>query len=111
MTLSGGWGSHKGRKHRARGRRKPKVRWEVLGLRIPLTTSMEEIRQQVSRMARCGLEQRTRFTTAERNAKITTHAPDASNKTRRVVTDSPPSSQGAIVEDPMSCRRLPQVSL
>jgi hypothetical protein len=56
MLLPGGWGSNKGRKSRARGTRKLKVRWEVLGLRNPLTISIEDIRQQVSHMATSWLE-------------------------------------------------------
>ncbi len=58
MKLSGGWGSNKSR---ARGTRKPKVRWEVLGLQNPLDgrlmTSMEDIRQQALSLANAGLKQ------------------------------------------------------
>ena len=58
MKLSGGWGSNK---HRARGSRKLKVRWEVLGLQNPLDgslkTSMEDIRQQALSLANAGLKQ------------------------------------------------------
>ncbi len=58
MKLSGGWGSNK---NRARGTRKPKVRWEVLGLQNPLDgslmTSMEGIRQQALRLANAALKQ------------------------------------------------------
>ena len=58
MKLSGGWGSNK---NRARGTRKPKVRWEVLGLQNPLDgrlmTSMEDIRQQALSLANAGLKQ------------------------------------------------------
>ena len=58
MKLSGGWGSNK---NRARGIRKPKVRWEVLGLQNPLDgrlmTSMEDIRQQALSLANAGLKQ------------------------------------------------------
>jgi hypothetical protein len=57
MMFTGGWGSNKGRKRRARGIRKPKVRWEVLGLQNPLATPIEDIRQQVSRMANSWLEE------------------------------------------------------
>ena len=67
-----GWGSTK---HRTRGTRKPKVRWEVLGLQNPLgaglMTSMEEIRQQALSLANAELKQGTRSPTAERNAKVT----------------------------------------
>jgi hypothetical protein len=58
MKLSGGWGSNK---NRTRGIRKPKVRWEVLGLQNPLDgrlmTSMEDIRQQALSLANAGLKQ------------------------------------------------------
>jgi hypothetical protein len=54
-------GSEKARKNRARASQKPKIRWEVLGLpRTPgtgATTSMDDIRQQVSHMANRWLEQ------------------------------------------------------
>lgn len=72
-----GWGSTK---NRARGTRKPKVRWEVLGLQNPLgaglLTSMEDIRQQALSLANTELKQGTRSPKAERNTKITSHAPD-----------------------------------
>ena len=51
MILLNGWGRKKVRNHRS-GIRKPKVRWEVLGLQSPLTMSMDDIRQQGSRMAK-----------------------------------------------------------
>jgi hypothetical protein len=52
-------GSERARKNRARTARKPKIRWEVLGLpRTPgMTTSIDDIRQQVSHMANRWLEQ------------------------------------------------------
>lgn len=54
-------GSERARKNRARTARKPKIRWEVLGLpRTPgtgATTSMDDIRQQVLHMANRWLEQ------------------------------------------------------
>ena len=90
MKLSTGWRADKTRKNRARATRKPKIRWEVLGLPGPLdtslTTSMEDIRQQVSNMASRGFGQGTRSRTAEREAKTTNHAPDPSGKRRRGVT-------------------------
>jgi hypothetical protein len=96
MKVYGGWGSKKARNNRARATRKPKIRWEVLGLQNPilasLKTSMEDIRQQVSSLARCRLEQDARSCTAERNAKATDQAPDSSNKRRRGATDSSRSS-------------------
>ena len=59
-------GSEKARMNRARVARKPKVRWEVLGLPRALgtraTTSMEDIRQQVSRMVNSWLEKGPRIT-------------------------------------------------
>jgi len=92
MKIYSGWGSMKVRNKRARATRKPKIRWEILGLQDPLraslTTAMEDIRQQVSSLARCGLEQSTRSCAAERNAKATDQAPDSSNKRRRGATDS-----------------------
>jgi len=87
MKLSTGWRADKTRKNRARATRKPKIRWEVLGLSNPLdtslTTSMEDIRRQVSNMASHGFGQGTRSRTAERKANPTDHAPDPSNKRRR----------------------------
>jgi hypothetical protein len=91
MKLSTGWRADKTRKNRARATRKPKIRWEVLGLPGPidtnLTTSMEDIRRQVSNMASRGFGQGTRSRTAEREAKTTGHAPDSSNKRRRGATE------------------------
>jgi len=90
MKLSTGWRADKTRKNRARATRKPKIRWEVLGLPNPLdtslTTSMEDIRRQVSSMASRGFGQGTRSRTAEREAKTTNHAPDSSSKRRRGAT-------------------------
>ncbi len=92
MKLSTGWRADKTRKNRARATRKPKIRWEVLGLPSPLdtslTTSMEDIRLQVSNMASRGFGQGTRSRTAEREAKTTSHAPDSSSKRRRGATES-----------------------
>jgi len=91
MKLSTGWRADKTRKNRARATRKPKIRWEVLGLPSPLdtslTTSMEDIRLQVSNMASRGFGQGTRSRTAEREAKTTSHAPDSSSKRRRGATE------------------------
>jgi len=54
-------GAEKARRNRARTTRKPKVRWEVLGLPHVLgtrgTTSIEDIRQQVSQMANSWLKE------------------------------------------------------
>jgi hypothetical protein len=51
---------------RARAARKPKIRWEVLGLPRALgtraTTSMDDIRQQASHMANSWLEKGPRIT-------------------------------------------------
>ena len=92
MKLSTGWRADKTRKNRARATRKPKIRWEVLGLPnsldTSLTTSMEDIRRQVSNMASRGFGQGTRSRTAEREAKTTNHAPDSSSKRRRGATES-----------------------
>ncbi|HSQ51297.1 MAG TPA: hypothetical protein VLL94_08510, partial [Nitrospiraceae bacterium] len=72
MKLSTGWRADKARKNRARATRKPKIRWEVLGLPNPLdaslTTTMEDIRRQVSNMASHGFGQGTRSRKAERAA-------------------------------------------
>jgi hypothetical protein len=95
MKLSTGWRADKTRKNRARATRKPKIRWEVLGLPSPpdasLTTSMEDIRQQVSNMASRGFGQGTRSRTAEREAKTITRAPDSTGKRRRGATEPSPS--------------------
>ncbi|OAI45780.1 hypothetical protein AYO43_07510 [Nitrospira sp. SCGC AG-212-E16] len=52
--------SEKTRTKRAQAAREPKIRWEVLGLPRALgtkaTTSMDDIRQQASRMANSWLE-------------------------------------------------------
>jgi hypothetical protein len=61
MMLPSGWGRKKVSNNRS-GIRKPKVRWEVLGLQSPLTISMEDIRQQVSHMANSWLEKGPRIT-------------------------------------------------
>ncbi|NOT21841.1 MAG: hypothetical protein HOP22_03840 [Nitrospiraceae bacterium] len=92
MKLSTGWRADKTRKNRARATRKPKIRWEVLGLPGPLdtslTTSMEDIRQQVSNMASRGFGQGTRARTAEREAKTTSYVPAPGGKRRRGATES-----------------------
>lgn len=92
MKLSTGWRADKTRKNRARATRKPKIRWEVLGLPGPLdtsaTASMDDIRQQVSNMASRGFGQGTRSRTAEREAKTTKLAPESSGKRRRGATES-----------------------
>ena len=93
MKLSTGWRADKTRKNRARATRKPKIRWEVLGLPGPLdtslTTSMEDIRLQVSNMASRGFGQGTRSRTAEREAKTTSRAPVSTVKRRRSSVKSP----------------------
>lgn len=90
MKLSTGWRADKTRKNRARATRKPKIRWEVLGLPTPLdaslTTSMEDIRRQVSNMASRGFGQGTRSRTAEREAKTADHTSDTGSKRRRGTT-------------------------
>ena len=91
MKLSSGWRAEKTRKNRARATRKPKIRWEVLGLPNPLSsarTSMEDIRRQVSSMASRGFGQDTRSRTAAREAKTTVHTPDSSSKRRRDAAES-----------------------
>ena len=92
MKLSTGWRADKTRKNRVRATRKPKIRWEVLGLPGPLdtalTTSMEDIRRQVSNMASRGFGQGTRSRTAEREAKSTVQAPDSTSKRRRGATEA-----------------------
>jgi len=61
MRFTNGFGSSKTRRSRARAARKPKIRWEVLGLPRVLgretTASIEDIRRQVSHMANNGLGQ------------------------------------------------------
>ena len=87
MKLSAGWGVDKTRKNRTRAARKPKIRWEVLGLPNSLdtgtATSMEVIRRQLSNMASRGLAQGTRSRTAEREPNTIDHALNSSGKTRR----------------------------
>jgi hypothetical protein len=87
MKLSTGWRADKTRKNRARATRKPKIRWEVLGLPNPLdaslTTTMEDIRRQVSNMASHGFGQGTRSRKAERATNTADRASDLSSKRRR----------------------------
>jgi hypothetical protein len=87
MKLSTGWRVDKNRKNRLRATRKPKIRWEVLGLPSPLdadtTTSMEDIRRQVSNIASRGFTQGTRSRTAEREPNTNDHAPNSSSTIRR----------------------------
>jgi hypothetical protein len=68
MNLSTGWRANKPRRARVQSTRKPKIRWEVLGLPKPLdtrlTTSMDDIRRQVSNLASHGLSESTRSVTA-----------------------------------------------
>ena len=96
MKLSTGWRADKIRKNRARATRKPKIRWEVLGLPNPLitnpATSMEDIRRQVSNMASRGFGQDTRIRSAESDSKSTDHVPDSGSKRRRGATESSQSS-------------------
>ena len=87
MKLSTGWRIDKTRKNRIRATRKPKIRWEVLGLPNPLdtrtTASLEDIRQQVSHMASRGFVQGTHSRMADRESNTSDHAPNSSGKTRR----------------------------
>ena len=63
MNYPTGRRGNKTRKHRARATRKPKIRWEVLGLPNSLDTSlppsMADIRRQASSLASRGLGQET----------------------------------------------------
>src|ERR1043165_4758742 len=97
MKLSPGWRADKTRKNRARATRKAKVRWEVLGLPGPidtsLTTSMDDIRQQVSKMASCGSGQAPLPGTAEREAKPPNRPPNSSEKRQRGATEPPQSKR------------------
>jgi hypothetical protein len=92
MKLSTGWRADKTRKNRARATRKPKIRWEVLGLPGPLgtslPTSMEDIRRQVSNMASRGFGQGTRSRTAEREGETTNSASASRGKRLSGVTES-----------------------
>ena len=94
MKLSTGWRADKTRKNRARATRKPKIRWELLGLPGPLdtrlTTSMEDIRRQVSSMASRGFGQGTRLRTADQEAKVSNLAPGSGIKRVRGATESSP---------------------
>ena len=80
-------------KHRARATRKPKIRWEILGLQRPrvasLTTSMEDIRREVRLTS---FTQGTRSCTAERGSRTTDRGPDSNSKERRGATESSHSS-------------------
>jgi hypothetical protein len=63
MWFTSNWHSEKTRRNRARAARKPRVRWEVLGLPSARETgamsSIEDIRRQGSHMANGGLAQRS----------------------------------------------------
>lgn len=87
------WRGTQVRKHQARATRKPKIRWEILGLQsLPvasLTTSMDDIRREV-RLA--SLNQGNRSCVAERNANTASQVPDSSKKSRRGATESSESA-------------------
>jgi hypothetical protein len=84
MRITNGFGSYKTRHDRARAARKPKIRWEVLGLTRPLrsgaTTSIEDIRRKVSHMANNGLGPSP--DTIEERAKPATTVPVSSGRRR-----------------------------
>jgi len=84
MNFANSWRSEKTRKHKARATRKPKIRWEVLGfpgaLGLSPTTSIEDIRRQVSHMASSGLEQGPH--TAEGRARPPSSAPVSNKRCR-----------------------------
>ena len=87
------WRGTQVRKHQARATRKPKIRWEILGLQsLPvasLTTSMDDIRRE-ARLA--SLNQGHRSCVAARNANTPSQALDSSNKSRRGATESSESA-------------------
>lgn len=89
MNFSTGWRANKLKRTRVQSTRKPKIRWEVLGLPEPLdarlTTSMEDIRRQVSNLASHGLSESTRSVTAD--AMPTKIPPTSRSKRRREATD------------------------
>ena len=93
MQRSSRWRGMQVRKHQARATRKPKIRWEILGLQsLPvasLTTSMEDIRREV-RLA--SLNPGNRSCVAERNANTASQGPDSSIKSRRGATESSESA-------------------
>jgi len=64
MNMSSVWGANKAARKRKRSVRKAKIRWDVLGLQDPAldgpTTSMEDIRRQVTSLASRGLGPGTR---------------------------------------------------
>jgi len=63
MGFTSHWHSEKTRRNQARAARKPRVRWEILGLpparETGATSSIEDIRQQGSHIANSGLAQRS----------------------------------------------------
>ena len=64
MNISSSWGSSKTSRKGRRTMTKTKIRWDVLGLQDPArtspSTSIEEIRRQVTSMASHGLDPGTR---------------------------------------------------
>jgi hypothetical protein len=75
MKLSTVWTGNKPAKKRMRPARKPKIRWQLLGLPEPTgddrPTPMEEIRREVSSLASRGFGQGTRSRAVTPDKKAT----------------------------------------
>lgn len=72
MKMSTVWGANKATRKRKRTLRKPKIRWDVLGLQDPQiegpSVSMEDIRRQVTSLASRGFGSGTRSRSGAKNS-------------------------------------------
>lgn len=72
MKMSTVWGANKATRKRKRALRKPKIRWDVLGLQDPQiegpSVSMEDIRRQVTSLASRGFGSGTRSRSGAKNS-------------------------------------------
>jgi hypothetical protein len=88
MKISIAWKGSKAARKRIRPLSKPKIRWTVLGLQDPAdgvsSTSMEDIRRQVSSLASRGFGAGTRSRSMPQDAQpLGTHEPIIAERKRR----------------------------
>lgn len=83
--------THASKARNKRGKQKPKVRWEQLGLTDPSETtaapSIEEIRREVTLMASRGLAQGTRTRSIAKIAHVETVRTGLGRQRRRGATE------------------------
>jgi hypothetical protein len=83
--------SHGNKTRNKRGKQKPKVRWEQLGLTDPsetnTTPSIEEIRREVTLMASRGLAQGTRTRSIAKAAHVDATRTGLGRQRRRGATE------------------------